>query len=387
MPVGRRQFGSVEKLPSGRWRARYHIEGRWFPAGRTFETKAEAGRFLDRIRTELDRGEWRDPRLGKTLLRDWAETFMATKADLAPRTASGYRSLLRSRILPMFGSMQLVRIRPSDARRWLADMANDGLSASRRRQALGLLSQILDAAVADGIITTSHCSSVPEPDYLSPEEVERLIAATPPPWDLLVLILIYGGLRWGEAAALRRSSCNLLRSRLLITESLAEVDGILHFGPTKTHQRRTVSLPTFVRDRLAEHLESEVGAADDALVFTSRRGTPVRYSHFFPKVWQPATRTAGVEGVGTHICRHTSHATLLLAAGADVKDVQTHLGHRDATMTLNVYCAPYEGKPDELAARIDAAWRIARGEDAGAVVPRGFHEPERRRRSRPAAGS
>jgi hypothetical protein len=32
-------------------------------------------------------------------------------------------------------------------------------------------------------------------------------------------------------------------------------------------------------------------------------------------------------------------------------------------MTLNVYCAPYEGKQDELAERIDAAWRIARGED------------------------
>jgi hypothetical protein len=30
-------------------------------------------------------------------------------------------------------------------------------------------------------------------------------------------------------------------------------------------------------------------------------------------------------------------------------------------MTLNVYCAPYEGKQDELAGRIDAAWRVARG--------------------------
>lgn len=139
--MSRRQFGNVEKLPSGRWRARYNIDGRWFSAGRTFETKGEAGRFLDRIRTELDRGEWRDPRLGKTLLQDWAETFMSTKADLAPRTASGYRSLLRSRILPALGTRQLIKIRPSDIQRWLADMANDGLSASRRRQALGLLSR------------------------------------------------------------------------------------------------------------------------------------------------------------------------------------------------------------------------------------------------------
>ena len=175
------------------------------------------------------------------------------------------------------------------------------------------------------------------------------------------MILVYGGLGWGEAVALRRGSCNLLRSRLLVTESLSEVNGVLHFGPTKTHQRRSVSLPSFVCERLREHLDSEVGTSDDSLVFTSDRGAPVRYSNFRNRVWLPATRAAGLEGIGTHIGRHTS-ATLLLEAGADVKGGQSHLGHRDATMTLNVYCAPYDGKLDELAARIDAAWRVARGE-------------------------
>ncbi|HEX6507605.1 MAG TPA: tyrosine-type recombinase/integrase [Chloroflexota bacterium] len=92
-----------------------------------------------------------------------------------------------------------------------------------------------------------------------------------------------------------------------------------------------------------------------------------------------------LEGIGTHIGRHTS-ATLLLEAGADVKDVQSHLGHRDATMTLKVYYAPYDGKLDELAARIDQAWRIARGERTDPVVPRLFHD-DRPRRRRKAAGS
>src|SRR5207237_10479660 len=125
----------------------------------------------------------------------------------------------------------------------------------------------------------------PEPDYLTAEEVDRLLAAAQPPWDALVMILVFGGLRWGEAAALRRSSCNLLRSRLLVTESLSEVNGVLHFGPTKTRQRRTVSLPPFVRDRLAQHLETEVGADHEALVFTSSRGSPLRYSNFRNRVW------------------------------------------------------------------------------------------------------
>lgn len=108
---------------------------------------------------------------------------------------------------------------------------------------------------------------------------------------------------------------------------------------------------------------------------------PVPYSNFWNRVWRPATKAAGLEGIGTHIGRHTS-ATLLLEAGADVKDVQSHLGHRDATMTLNVYCAPYDGTLDELAARIDAAWRIARGELVPPVVPRLFHDDDRPRHRR-----
>ena len=101
----------------------------------------------------------------------------------------------------------------------------------------------------------------------------------------------------------------------------------------------------------------------------------------FPRPALPASK-----GIGTHIGRQTS-ATLLLEAGADVKDGQSHLGHRDATMTLNVYCAPYDGKLDELAARIDAAWRVARGEKVDPVVPRLFHGDKLPRRRPKAASS
>jgi hypothetical protein len=93
--AGRRQFGSIESLPSGRWRARYRVEGRWIAVGVTFATKADAGRYLDAIRTDIDRGTWRDPRLGRRTLATWAQEFMATKVDLKPKTLASYRSLPR----------------------------------------------------------------------------------------------------------------------------------------------------------------------------------------------------------------------------------------------------------------------------------------------------
>ena len=42
----RRQFGSVEKLPSGRYRARYRYDGDWLSAARTFTTRADANAWL-----------------------------------------------------------------------------------------------------------------------------------------------------------------------------------------------------------------------------------------------------------------------------------------------------------------------------------------------------
>ena len=52
--------------------------------------------------------------------------------------------------------------------------------------------------------------------------------------------------------------------------------------------------------------------------------------------WMEATRRAGVEGTTIHDLRHTA-ASLLIAAGADVKAVQVILGHSTATMTMDLY--------------------------------------------------
>lgn len=123
--------------------------------------------------------------------------------------------------------------------------------------------------------------------YLSAEQVEALSAAAAPPGDLLVLVLAYGGLRWGEAAALTRRRCKLLRSRLLVVESVSEVAGGRHVGPTKTHQQRAVALPAFLRDALAAHLAAHPGGVDDS-VFTAPSGSPLRYANFMRDVWRPA---------------------------------------------------------------------------------------------------
>jgi integrase len=175
-----------------------------------------------------------------------------------------------------------------------------GLSPSRIRQARQVLSASLQSAVEAGYIGANPAAGVKTPRerpremrFLSAEEVERVAAATPEPSDTLMLVLADGGLRWGEAVALRRSRVDVLTGRLHVAESLAEVRGELHFGTTKTHRDRAVSLPGFLRERLAHHLVTWVRPDAEALVFTTPEEAPLRHSNFRYRVWLPSLERAG----------------------------------------------------------------------------------------------
>jgi integrase len=178
------------------------------------------------------------------------------------------------------------------------------------------------------------------------------------PYDVLAYVLAYTGIRIGEAAALRRSRCDLLRSRLHITESLAEVSGTLYFGPTKSYRQRMVVMPAAIRDLLAHHLEG-IGQEPEALVFVSPTGRPLRYSNFRNRVWRPATEMAGLSDLDVHELRHTA-ASLMISRGGDPKLIQTQLGHSSISVTYDIYGHLFPDRLDELAAGLDDLFRSAR---------------------------
>jgi integrase len=214
-------------------------------------------------------------------------------------------------------------------REWVAALVGRGLSASRVRQAYRLLGTIMRAAVESGYVARSPCVSVRLPRlpqremlFLSAEQV-RTLAEAAGEYRTLIYVLAYGGVRWGEAAAIRRRRCDLLRGRIEVSESLAEVGAALHVGPTKTHQARTVTLPRFLRTMLNRHLQG-VPADPGALVFTAPGGGPLRLTNFRRRVWVPALRAAKLsERVRIHDLRHTC-ASLLIAQGEHPKAIQEH---------------------------------------------------------------
>jgi len=189
----------------------------------------------------------------------------AVRPTLKPKTALSYESLLRSRLEPVIGDYPIAALAPMDVQSWINEMHSDGLSASRIRQAHVVLSEILTAAVREGrigrnIALGTKLPKIPrtEAAYFEPSVVEHIASSVGEPYDLFLVLLGKLGPRYGEAAALRRRSVNLLAKRLTVEQSLDEVSGRLVFGPTKTHAARKLPLPP----SLAGHSTAPRGAME-----------------------------------------------------------------------------------------------------------------------------
>ena len=118
-----------------------------------------------------------------------------------------------------------------------------------------------------------------------------------------------------------------------VVEIVTEVSGYLHFGPPKTRAGyRRVRLPRVVVEALAEQLACP-GSADD-LVFVGPQGGTLRLAGFRHRIWRPATRAAGLDGLRIHDLRHTAVA-LWIAAGANPKEVAARAEHASVNFTLD----------------------------------------------------
>ena len=342
MPA-RRRFGSVRRLPSGRWQARYwDAAGNRVGAPTTFATKGDAQRWLSAAETDQSRGEWHDPRLGDVPFGEWADRWMVTKAPtLGPATQDLYRYLLRKHVVPRFGSMAVGRITAAEVQAWLADLHRSELSPNTVAKAYRCLSGAMDGAVDAGLIARSPCTLKgagterhAEMQIATPEQVAELAAAVGPRWEALVFAAAYTGLRWGELGGLRRCDVDLERNLITVTRKLGEVNGQLSFSPPKTAAgKRTIGMPSFVARSLAVHIDLYALPGADGLVFPSADGQPMRRSNFRRRVWEPATAEVGMSGFRFHDLRHTA-ATLAAASGTSLKALMARIGHASAAAAL-----------------------------------------------------
>lgn len=348
-----------------RWRVRYRD-----PSGRSrspaFERKEDAVAYLTEVAARLQRGTYLDPDRGRVLVGEVAQQYLAAKAATRkPSTAAGYQDLWDSLVGPRWADVPVSAVAHSDVALWVGSLVQRGLSPARVRHAHMVLRSVLALAIRDRRLDVNPCEGVDLPRlpmrsehvYLEPAQLLALADACGS-YRPLVLVLGLVGLRWGEAAGLRVGDVDQLRRRLHIRVNLTEVKGRLVETTPKTHQSRWVPLPPVVFDALRPLLDRP---ADERL-FTSPAGGELRVGNWRRNVFTPACRAVGLEGLKVHSLRHSA-ASIAVAAGASVKDVQRMLGHARASMTLDVYSELWEDGLDDLARRIGAA--VEAGSAAG----------------------
>lgn len=378
-------MGNVQKRPNGMYRARYRDAAHREHAHH-FSRKIDARRWLDANEVALSRGEWVDPAQSRITVGEWSARWLAQQVQLKPSTRARYAGLLTRWVLPRWSGVSLAEVSHADVSAWVTEMVAAGLAPSTVRQAHRVFALLLGLAVRDGRLSRNPADRVSLPRahrtekrFLSHDQVVAL-ADNAGPYQLVVLVLAYCGLRFGELAALRVRNVDLLRRRLEVVESVTEVGGELVFGTPKTHQHRSVPLPRSLVDELAECIA--VKRPEDR-VFCAPGGGVLRVNNFRSRVFDRAAVAAGVPGVTPHELRHTA-ASLAVAAGANVKAVQRMLGHASAAMTLDVYSGLFGDDLDAVADHLDQAAAAARESSSADCVRTGA--PARVRDLRSASG-
>ncbi len=293
----------------------------------------------------------------------WASTWLEAQVQLKPLTRERYRNLLKVQVLPRWQRVRLAEVTHADVVAWVAGLQAQGYTAATIRQAHRVFSLMMSLAVRDRRLSYNPAEGVrlpkvvrKEPVFLTHEQVDRL-AAECPGFELLIRLLAYTGLRWGEATALQVKRLDLLRRRLAVVRTAIDL-GEVSYGTPKSHQHRSVPIPRSLVDDLALHV---VGRGPDDLVFTSPRGAPLRNHNFRARVFDPAAAAIGVPQLTPHDLRHTA-ASLAIQAVANVKAVQRMLGHASAAMTLDVYAGLFGDDLDDVAERLDEAVARARAD-------------------------
>lgn len=374
-----RTWGSVDKLPSGRWRARTGpdpLTNRRITLG-TFERKADADAVLAQAREQQRTGAFVAPKASRVTFAEAADRWSQARL-VRPSTGARDDAYLASLILPHLGPLELGRIDPSVLRGWLAELSRQGKAPSTIVKASQIAGMILSQAAVDRLIVANPMTLVDLPRIppsrrraLSDDEVGALVATIDERDRAMVLVCAFCALRPGEAVALRCSQLNLMTRTLSVVETASYVSGKLTVGPPKTKASvRTIPVPAPLAGVLEQHLAA-LGLRGDDLVFPGPGGGHIRMNNWQRRHWFPAFERTGIEPIAVHQLRHTG-ITRWVQAGLDLVTVARRAGHESVRTVADIYARAIEGETaadaliaDRAAAVIAAATKSAQ---AGSAV-------------------
>ncbi len=317
-------------------------------------------------------------------LQQWLETYLDTVAARRcdPSTIHGYRSKMRSYVLPVAGTVRIDRLTPEHLDRIYLAMQQAGRADATIVQTHRILSRALEVAYRRGmmprnpakLIEDNPTAKKQEMDAFTEAEALRVLTAAErrrnsARWSVGLAI----GLRQGEALGLRwsyvdldagtmdvfwqlhrrpfehgcgkpptcgrRRAGNCPEKVLRLRTGEFQLEGGLILKAPKGSGKATIPIPKELVDELRRHKEVqelEKVMAEDAyvehdLVFADLDGTPIDPARDW-QGWKDLLEAAKVRPMRVHDARHTA-ATLMIAQGVPVEVVQEVLRHSSIVVT------------------------------------------------------
>ncbi len=361
--------GTVRKRIDGRWEGRVRLPG---GASKCVygKTEREVKLKIKEVQRGLDAGI--DPRAASIpvgrYLAEWLDTI---RPSVKVKTYEGYESIVRVRVTPRIGRIELGKLGPFDLQRLYADLATGGLSARSVDHTHRCLHRALEQAVRWSLIARNPAQGATRPrpekaemQVLSPDEATGFLRdTTARPNHALYVLAITTGMRQGELLGLRWSDVDLHRNRIEVRRALQRQKGrgLVFVEPKTSRSRRRIAIgglatkalkaqrdrQAFLRERLGDEW------IDYDLVFCTDKGTPLDPG-WVRESFAADLKRAGLGHVRFHDLRHTA-ATISLRAGVHPKVVSEMLGHSTISLTLDTYSHLLPVMHEEAAAAMDRA--------------------------------
>lgn len=329
----------------------------------------------------IEKGEYIEPskQTFKAFVEKWISAY--GEKNLAPKTLYRYKQLLDSRILPALGHLKIDQIKPVHLIEFYGNLTEDGIREDGREGGLSertilhhhrLISAVLQDAVEWQVIASNPASRVSPPkvhkkhgNFYDEEQTKALMAAVEAEnskHKTLIYLAVFCGLRCGEIMGLEWQDIDFENSTLTVRQAGQYIPGQGAFTkePKNESSQRVISLPLHVLNVLSQHKANQEESADklDNLwhesdrVFTTRDGKPAHPE--WPSQWFPKfLKRKKLPPLPFHGLRHTA-ATIMIAQGADIKNLSSRLGHSNISTTGNIYAHALKSVDKDIADKTDA---------------------------------